>query len=553
MSQKSIFEKNRLSLSRVLRARLRYVESDPGFLIAPSRSGMPVPSILREGKPIPLHSSFDPVKEARRLAESTPLRGFYACYGIGAGYHLRELLASPEVSGIIAIDFSIDLFSSLASNIDLSDIFSDPRVAILIDPDEADIERCFFERYLPFLAGQFNGLPLRSRVDLDRPAFEAASQSIARALARVSDDYTVQSNFGKVWFRNAIGNLERAEERADPIPATRRALICAAGPSLETQLPEITRLKSSGDFLIAVDTALPFLMKSGLVPDAVVTLDCQLISYYHFMEGYPRGVPLVMDLASPPLISRIAARVHFFSSGHPFCRYVSSRWRSFPMLDTSGGNVTHASLSLADALGAREIRLFGADFSYPRGKCYARGTYIYRYFEIRASRFRPVESLFSEFLYRNPRLDRDASASSFRYVTKPLRSYRDRLEAYASTLTADFLPARGEGLPVREYLGASRALPHREKPAFAPGKQSGSFRDFLIRYRSILASLGIPANPPLTRIHSLPDESRDVWMTILPQAAAFSKTSACRGIPASDLLSHTRDWTLGIIDDALNR
>jgi hypothetical protein len=107
------------------------------------------------------------------------------------------------------------------------------------------------------------------------------------------------------------------------------------------------------------------------------------------MQGLPSGMPLFVDLASPPTVTRMAARRYYFSSGHPLDRYVAARFRAFPILDTSGGNVTHAAVSLAEYMGAGKIQLYGADFSYPFGKSYARGTYIYPYFDLRQNRLRP--------------------------------------------------------------------------------------------------------------------------------------------------------------------
>lgn len=556
MSDPAVFERNLRALSAgrtQARPPVRFVDADPSFSVAKARTGLPVPCIVRGGKPFPLHSTFDPEKEVRRAAEGLPLRGFHVAYGIGGAYLLRELLGSREATGVVAIDFGIELFSNLLSAIDLSDILADRRLCVLIDPSEAELEACLLERYLPFLSGPFSGLPLRSRVDLDRPPFEAAAEGVSRLLSRVSDDYTVQSKFGKVWFRNAIGNLERAQEDATPVRRADSALVCAAGPSLEDRSDEIRRLQARGSFLIATDTTLPFLMKAELVPDAVITIDCQLISYYHFMDGYPPGVPLVLDLASPPVIPRIASGLHFFSSGHPFCQYVSAQWRAFPSLDTSGGNVTHAALSLAHALGSREVRLYGADFSYPRGKCYARGTYIYKYFEARACRTAPVESLFGEFLYRAPKLDRVGAGSEFRYLTKPLEGYRERLEAFAAGLDLDFLPIPGQGSPIKESRNAFRAKPDRARRPFAPGVPARSLGEFLSRYRSGLASLESPAFPAFESLRALPAGLRDLWTTLLPQAAAFSRTKDCQGLGAAELLEHSRSWTIELLDDAIGR
>ena len=159
------------------------------------------------------------------------------------------------------------------------------------------------------------------------------------------------------------------------------------------QLPRIRELRDSGT-LIATDTSLPYLLEVDIAPDLVISIDCQQITYHHFLSGYPGGIPLVLDLASPSGITRVSRNTVFFSSGHPFSQYVSSNWRHFPRIDISGGNVSHAAVSLADTLGADEIHLFGTDFSFPNGKSYARGTYIYPYFMERDSRTAPLEARF---------------------------------------------------------------------------------------------------------------------------------------------------------------
>ena len=158
----------------------------------------------------------------------------------------------------------------------------------------------------------------------------------------------------------------------------------------------------------------------------VVSIDCQHISYNHFLQGYPEEVPLVLDLASPPVLTKLAPKLAFFTSGHPFSQYVNKHWRRFPVIDTSGGNVSHAAVSLADRLGAAKILLFGADFCYPEGKSYARGSYIYPYFRCRESRLSGLESLFMAFLFRGPAgsMERDGG----RYVTRSMLRYRERLE-----------------------------------------------------------------------------------------------------------------------------
>ena len=159
--------------------------------------------------------------------------------------------------------------------------------------------------YVPPLSGDIRSLPLRGRVDLEPAAFMSAADTLKTVLGNISDDYSVQAFFGKLWFKNAVRNLFIAERSSAPLPPIRRAAVTAAGPSLEDQIPALRDAKASGVFLIATDTSLPVLMGRGLVPNAVISIDCQHISYYHFLGGIAEGLPLILDLASPSTLCRL--------------------------------------------------------------------------------------------------------------------------------------------------------------------------------------------------------------------------------------------------------
>ncbi|MDP3178673.1 MAG: DUF115 domain-containing protein, partial [Spirochaetaceae bacterium] len=452
-----IFRRNLLALSRSdasLGDRLLASEPDPSLKVRTARSGALVPLVIAEGREMALHSLVDPEREAERIESAQPAGGFIVALGLGAGYLLRKYLASPATTGLLAIEYSAPLLRALLEEIDLSDLFIDERFSLALDPDPQELRRLIPSLYVPPLAGDIRSLPLHARVELDRARFGQAAEAMRGVLSSISDDYSVQAFFGKLWFENAVRNIFAAEKLSSPLPPVRSAVITAAGPSLEESMPAVREAQERGAFLIATDTSLPAVLGAGLRPGAVISIDCQSISYYHFLGGIPAGVPLILDLASPSRLNRLSDSVRFFSSGHPFCAYVSARWRPFPALDTSGGNVTHAALSLAEALGADSAILAGADFSYPEGKSYARGTYIYGYYDKSQCRLSPFESLFAGFLFRGAEACREEDAGKdgipySRYVTKPLMAYREHLENFAARSRMAVKPLRGKGVEIR--------------------------------------------------------------------------------------------------------
>ena len=553
-----VFKRNLLALSRSdpsLGERLLDAVPEPGLVVRPARSGAPVPVLLRSGGEFPFHSLVDPEREAKRLEEAQPAGGFIVAFGLGSGYLLKRYLSSDSTTGLLAVEYSAPMLRALLEEIDLSELFSDERFRLLLDPSPEELREAVLTLYVPPLSGDLRSLPLRGRVDLDGPAFSEAAAVLKSVLGAISDDYSVQAFFGKLWFKNAVRNLFAAERSSAPLPPVRRAAVAAAGPSLELQIPLLRKAQEGGAFLIATDTSLPALMGRGLRPNAVLSIDCQHISYYHFLGGIPEGLPLVLDLASPSRLCRLGDSVRFFSSGHPFCAYVSARWRPFPALDTSGGNVTYAALSLAEALGAESTILAGADFSYPYGKSYARGTYIYGYFDRSQSRLAPLEALFSGFLFRGSDMERETGIapdgeSYSRYLTKPLMAYREHLERFAARSSMEIIPLDGRGVSIK----TPRGRPRREtklRRVFAAGSAPCSASDFLRAYSTSLRALPEPRDPSVSYLESLVHEERDLWTTLLPAASAFQSEASRGGIKGAALLQATRKWAIETVEEVL--
>ncbi len=261
----------------------------------------------------------------------------------------------------------------------------------------------------------------------------------------------------------------------------------------------------------------------------MVSIDCQLYSYHHFLQGLPAGVPLALDLASPPVLGRLAPRASYFAGGHPLSRYVSAHWLDLPALDTSGGNVAQAAVSLAVSLGAREIFLAGLDFSHPGGKAYSRGTFLYPIAAAAQSRLLPMESWFQDFLLA-------------RGSTRPLDLYRRRLEAYARTVPARLavLPGAAVELDLPREPAVSEAA-----PAFPiPGKPSGSWRAFLEAYAGGLRGLPEPSSPASSYYRGLSGASLQLCTTLLPAAAALRESLPAGERAAHQVLSRAREWAL---------
>jgi hypothetical protein len=528
---------SRLSAARTTSGRYTFIES---------RTGRVVPALVdSNGRAHALHSTVDPEKEAQRLAailnEGWPEPGFVVFLGLGAAYAAEAALSAGNASHILVIDFDIGGIAELLISREYAAL-GDPRFTLLVDPDDILIQKTILEMYNPALCGGIRVLPLRTRVEHDKEKFDMAGEAVQRAIEKVSADYSVQAHFGIRWFSNIIRNLGITQSLnpgapqignaasgtaaiCAPLAAATTVAICAAGPSLDDQIP-LLRERRETLFVIAADTSLPALLAGGVKPDVIVSMDCQHISYYHFIGTKCADIPLFLDIASPPLLSGFSRRLFFFAGGHPLAAYISLKWRPLLPLDTWGGNVTYACLSLAQQLGAKRITVYGADFSYPLGRPYARGTYFYPLFERQQNRLSPLEAGVSSFLYRGPFLPPENGGNRSRvspcYETAALRFYRKSFEGKASAMEAEVLAERGNGIPLdirrktnKPFVSGGRTIDLTLNKALTDS------REFLDRYAKDIKALPVFGHKGNEYVLNLNANERQVFITLLPLIAAI--------------------------------
>jgi hypothetical protein len=267
------------------------------------------------------------------------------------------------------------------------------------------------------------------------------------------------------------------------------------------------------------------------------------------MRRLPPNIPLFLDLSSPPLLTRLAKKTFFFSDGHPLSAYVTHFFKAFPVIDTSGANVTFAALSLAERLGASVVELYGADFSYPKGKLYTRPAYLYPYFHRRQNRFRPTENFAASFLYSAKSLRRVENDSTWYYETRSLGMYRDKFEQKVSSANIMLNAAPGEGAALKfSVADACRGNPNltfeinMPLQLLAAGKTLCGAKEFLETYRKKICELPLPKENITIYQRKLSDIQHLVFTTLLPAAAAVKYR--CAESSAKELLSAVKDYCI---------
>ncbi len=548
MSDNSIFNRNLVALSMrhtslVSRITQASETSDLKFIM--SRSGLPVPAIIRNGRSFPLHSRFDPEAEGRRQSEDAP-DGYLIAFGLGGAYHLMPLLEKTSITGLVIVEADICFVRGILEVIDMTSLFADTRVALLVDTTPETLKKFILARYLPVLYGNLASINLRSRWDSKAEWFAEQSSILRELPESLGRDYLAQTMFGCRWFVNTVMNLKRSEQINYRLPPTKKLLITAAGPSLLNQLDTVRRLKRDGAVLLATDTSLPLLSSKKIAPDIVLSIDCQIVSYHHFFQRLPKETALILDLASPPVLTRLTDRILFYSSDHPFSLYLNQLYRTFPIIDITGGNVTYAAAAFADISGAQEVRLFGGDFSFPNGRPYAAGTYLFPYFQSQSTRLSCSETLFWQFIINyEPR--REWIGRSWRWRTRSMDHYRESLEEAIKTMDYDFIQEPGSGVPISSHQ--KNTPPAKYISLLSAGPIKIGWKDFLAGYYDKLRTLPPLNGPPQDYLNGLEPTCRQAWATLLPAAAAFQKKHK-KGARAVEI---ARQWTMEYVKTNLKR
>ncbi len=372
-----------------------------------SRTGQPI--LFSDGKP--LHSTYDPVREARRFAQAA-LAGAAAVptivlVGAAMGYLEEAILAEAPQARLLRVALSPDVAGIRGGA--AQDTWWQPGSLTL---------PAFLARWLD--ESDLAGL----RVVEWAPAAAAwpeeassAHAAIRQFVERLKASYATTAAFGPLWLRNAIANFVGLQA-VGPLPPARAGdvlCIAASGPTLEEALPSLRQHRQRMR-LWALPSSVRPLAHAGLRPDLIVLTDPGLYALQHIPAAY--GVPIAMPLSAARGSWRFTDTVLLFAQPYGFEKELAALLAPWPMpIIPPQGTVAASALQLAAAVGHRTIVFAGLDFCYRDILSHARPSLFDLYHGSRAGRLAPFEGA----LYGQA-VEAEAGSAGFR-TTVGLRAY----------------------------------------------------------------------------------------------------------------------------------
>lgn len=464
-------------------------------------------------KGISLVSTRDPVREAERHIGAFRLKaGMLAVVGGLAHLPMLEMLAEqlkhPANRGGIILAFEADSELYLALRKLRPGLFTE--IAVIVPENLSVLPELVEKIDVEHFAG-YRVFENRPSIDLN-PAFyaEAITDFKKRLASRFSDLFT-RLEFEERWVFNSLSKLPimprmRAVSSLFGLGKGARALIVSTGPSLRESLAEIA-LRQDHDFIACADSAYRVLVRAGITPHLVFSLDSQAHTTKHFAllpRGKRQQYPiLVCDAVSNPAVARDwqGEICLSFTAQYPDDRRVVSPGCDFleqeqlfegaagiiPGDLQSGGSVATSIFDLMRLMEFDEIVLVGQDLAYTHREIHTPGTHhTDEWLGKTTNRLQPLENI-NERVLRRRHTRRETSLTGRPIVTDYILSlYRDWFTNAIASVQGNITNATIDGLQIpgaahaqslhaprsgnlqhilREYLNSAFLQVHRPRVA----------------------------------------------------------------------------------------
>lgn len=488
------------------------ISSNSLFYLKESKFGQNIPGVIENKKNILLGSIY------RKDMDLEEAEGHRLPLFLGIMNLLHQKESVQKMDKMILVEPNRNLFLFLMEHFDLVFILNHAEIHIFLGSSPEVLLNYLERDFSPYL----NGILQLNKHDTSCRVFQTLYMPILTLVKshinRWQTEWNTQKHFARNWFRNILHNFQNWDSLDKPV-VKKKVILLAAGPSVEKMM-DSTNLKRKDQSIIVVDTLLPLARELNIPVDFVVSLDCQIISYHHYLKGLSAETLAMMDIAVHPSLPRKASKVYFTGNNHPLVQYLCP---DIAVLNTGLGNVTAFAVDAVLQLGAEEIELFGADFSFPRGKAYSRNTYLLNHFEYSANRFSPLENALYSF--------------SSRSVLPLDESHRTtaRLQFYKSQFI-EFL----DGKKDIHYENSNGSWKINRQVNNGEIKGTPSFSVTRIKgYRKVLESINWERLVNANRILSLAVKERDCIVTLFPLMTLYlEKMTWQKG------LTKAKDWAV---------
>lgn len=365
---------------KIVRQEVQY---NPDFsVIETARNGEKIIKCFQDNQPVYLNSKYNPSNEADKYmceAYDMPDESILVMYGLSNGAYVRAYLHQVKKHTICVIyEPSADIFMNMLHEIDISDLITSDRVHIAIE----GINEELFGYTLDSRIQVYNK---DNNVCMAAPHYIAlypdAYQRFKRTLIDIYEKLYIVTNtaisYGKRVVRNDIGNMRyltgcrSSNDFKGKFPENMPAIVVAAGPSLDKNIDLLREVKGKA-LVIVVDTAIKRVLKVGVIPDMIISIDMEK-PVEMFENEKISDIPFLADMdANIDVLDYVRPKnLIFCSSDSIIWDDLFKKAGSEIRIMQNGGSVATAAISVLIEWGFKRIILMGMDLGFTSNKLYA--------------------------------------------------------------------------------------------------------------------------------------------------------------------------------------
>ncbi|PJZ55185.1 hypothetical protein CH380_01355 [Leptospira adleri] len=335
------------------------------------------------------HSRFNPISEGERLSEQIPIpdspNETILIFGFALGYHVESYLKKRETPVQLLIVEPISSLKPIAEKFfqRLLSSYSEKghQIRMIFGLDkflEKPLTQWIFEntaKVTPFLHPVYS----RKFPDLTVQFLDSLKPNSQTSQNRSAKDY-----FQKIWIRNEVRNVSSICRNLNSSGIfsgskknffhDRTLVFTGASPSLESETDWIFKNRNCFH-LLASDTSLGWLLNSGILPDAVLSVDSSRGTLFHFRRILPPNIPILTWFGGCAYLFDLPNPKWIYFSTHPLDQTLRSLFfPEAPILENPSLNMAGIAVSFAKHLAYGRMILKGVDFQRNGGRTHCRST-----------------------------------------------------------------------------------------------------------------------------------------------------------------------------------
>ncbi|GEA29293.1 motility associated factor glycosyltransferase family protein [Clostridium diolis] len=332
------------------------------------------------GKKIYINSKYNVKNEVDMLIKDIDFNkdSLFIVYGIGLGYHIKELIKrSSDKSKIFVIESDMEILNTYLRNENILEIGGEKVFLFFGDEQKiiAEINSHIFSFSIMPLSVNCIPVILLSYYSIYGEWIKSINKRIAdlfkHALFNLGNDIDdtiigLRNNFKNIKELIKSPSIEILKDKYKNMPA----IVVSAGPSLDKNIDELKKAQGKA-LILATDAVISTLEKNNIIPDAVFTIERIFESYEIFYKNNNINEETVF-IGPPVVVTELLDKFEdkkkllCLKQGEKINEWINDDILGEDRLLYMGTSCAHVAFAFAKYVGANPLVFVGQDLAYTK-------------------------------------------------------------------------------------------------------------------------------------------------------------------------------------------